>query len=56
MSMEKQKRKERSGNGQSNQKMMSFRIDVDNVAYLMEQANKGRTVNEALKLFRHFNH
>lgn len=51
----RQLRKERATNGQSSQKMMSFRIDADNVAYLKEQANQGRTVNDALRRWRQVN-
>ena len=30
------------------QKMMSFRLDIDNIEYLNTKANKGRFINELL--------
>lgn len=43
-----QQRKERAANGGSTQKMMSFRIDGENVAFLESVQNKGRLVNRLL--------
>lgn len=35
--------------GERTQKMMSFRLDADLVAYLSAWANKGRLINELLR-------
>lgn len=45
----KQVRKERSANGQCSSKMMSFRIDSENVEFLNLQSNKGRLINDLLR-------
>lgn len=47
--VQKQVRKQRAANGCATSKMMSFRIDADNVKYLESVPNKGRTVNDALR-------
>lgn len=41
-------RKSRSKNGERGQKMMSFRVDVDNLGWLESQTNKGRYINELI--------
>lgn len=41
-------RKARSKNGERGQKMMSFRVDNENAAWLELQANKGRYINELI--------
>ena len=41
-------RKARSKNGERGQKMMSFRVDVDNLEWLESQPNKGRYINELI--------
>lgn len=46
---QKQERKKRAANGAASSKMMSFRIDADNVIFLNSVSNKGRTVNDALR-------
>lgn len=42
-------RKKRSPNGACTSKMMSFRIDAENVAFLALQRNKGGLVNHLLR-------
>lgn len=44
----KQERKKRAANGGASSKMMSFRIDAENVAFLEGVSNKGRLVNQLL--------
>lgn len=44
----KLQRKERAANGGSSQKMMSFRIDAENVMFLEQVQNKGRLINRLL--------
>lgn len=52
--LQKQQRKKRAANGAAASKMMSFRIDSDNVQRLNEVPNKGRLVNELLaEYFQH---
>lgn len=46
--LQKQQRKERAANGKCTSKMMSFRIDADNVAFLEDVPNKGRLINNLL--------
>lgn len=41
-------RKEYAAAGSRSQKMMSFRVDLDNVEWLEAQANKGRYINELI--------
>lgn len=41
-------RKARSKNGERGQKMMSFRVDNENAAWLTQQANKGRYINDLI--------
>lgn len=47
--LNKQVRKERAANGQCSSKMMSFRIDAENVEFLNLQSNKGRLINDLLR-------
>lgn len=46
--LQKQQRKKRAANGAAASKMMSFRIDADNVKRLDDVPNKGRLINELL--------
>lgn len=46
--LQKQQRKKRAANGAAASKMMSFRIDADNVKHLDDVPNKGRLINELL--------
>lgn len=41
-------RKARSKNGERAQKMMSFRVDNENAAWLEKQMNKGRYINDLI--------
>lgn len=41
-------RKARSKNGERGQKMMSFRVDNENAAWLELQTNKGRYINDLI--------
>lgn len=41
-------RKERAKNGERTQKMMAFRVDLDNLEWLEQQANKGRYLNDLI--------
>lgn len=50
--LQKQQRKERAANGKCTSKMMSFRIDADNVVFLEEFPNKGRLINNLLYQLR----
>lgn len=45
---QKQQRKKRAANGGVTSKMMSFRIDAENVKFLDGVPNKGRLVNQLL--------
>ena len=45
-------RKPYSPKGERGQKLMSFRIDLENLEWLEHQTNKGRAINEALKYYR----
>lgn len=38
-----------SKHGEHTQKMMSFRLDLDNEQHLAKEANKGRLINELLR-------
>lgn len=54
---EKKDKKERvrkayAPKGERGQRMMSFRIDLENADWLEGQANKGRAVNEAIAEYR----
>ena len=42
-------RKARSKNGERGQKMMSFRVDVENLEWLESQTNKGRYINDLIE-------
>lgn len=41
-------RKQRSKNGERAQKMMSFRVDNENLEWLLKQENKGRYLNQLI--------
>lgn len=41
-------RKAYAAKGERSQKMMSFRIDYENVEWLEHQDNKGRTINNLI--------
>ena len=45
-------RKAYSPKGERGQKLISFRIDLENLEWLECQANKGRAINEALEYYR----
>lgn len=47
--MEELNRKKRSKNGECTSKMMSFRIDGENVEFLNDVQNKGRLINRLLE-------
>lgn len=49
---QKQERKQRSANGECASKMMSFRIDGENVEFLAKVSNKGRLINNLLAKYR----
>ena len=40
--------------GQANQKMISFRLDLDNELWLNTQPNKGRYINDLIRADRLF--
>lgn len=42
-------RKARAKNGERGQKMMSFRVDNANLAWLEQQPNKGRYINDLIE-------
>lgn len=44
----KQERKSGRVNGNVTQKVFSFRLDVEHLAWLDEQPNKGRYINELI--------
>lgn len=41
-------RREYAAKGSRSQKMMTFRIDYENIAYLESKVNKGRFINDLL--------
>ena len=41
-------RKEYSADGTRGQKMMAFRLDLENIEYLNTKANKGRFINNLI--------
>lgn len=41
-------RREYAKRGERNQKMMSFRVDLDNIEWLESRENKGRYINELI--------
>lgn len=41
-------RREYAAKGSRSQKMMTFRIDYENIEYLESKVNKGRFINELL--------
>lgn len=41
-------RKVYAARGERAQKMMSFRVDIDNMEWLAQQANKGRYINNLI--------
>lgn len=45
-------RREYSSKGSRSQKMMSFRLDLENIEYLNTKANKGRFINELIATAR----
>lgn len=45
-------RKSYSPKGERGQKLISFRIDLENLEWLECQANKGRAINRALEHYR----
>lgn len=47
--MNGQTRKAKAPRGQRSQKMVSFRIDIENIEWLDKQPNKGRAINEAIR-------
>lgn len=49
--LRKQQRKKRAANGGATSKMMSFRLDDENVKFLRDVPNKGRLINELLKRY-----
>ena len=42
-------RKAYSADGERGQKMMSFRLDIENIEYLNTKPNKGRYINDLIK-------
>lgn len=46
---ETQKRRQYAPKGERSGKMMSFRIDFENIFYLKKAANKGRLINRLIK-------
>ena len=48
-----QPRKQYAKRGEKSSKMLSFRIDADNLAWLNTQANKGRVINDLIAKARH---
>lgn len=47
-----QERKKYAPDGQRSQKMMTFKIDFENVEWLNQFSNKGRYINELLEADR----
>ena len=45
-------RKQYTAKGERGQKMMSFRLDLENESWLEHQRNKGRYLNELIKADR----
>lgn len=41
-------RKEYTARGEASQKMMSFRLDIENIEYLNTKPNKGRYINDLI--------
>ena len=41
-------RREYAKRGERNQKMMSFRVDLDNIEWLESRENKGRYINQLI--------
>ena len=41
-------RREYASKGSRSQKMMTFRLDLENIEYLNTKANKGRFINELI--------
>ena len=44
----KQVRKQYSKNGERGQKMVTFRLDLENEGWLQQQPNKGRYINNLI--------
>lgn len=49
LNKEKQQRKKYAKDGESRQKMMSFRLDYESRLILEQVANKGRLINDLIK-------
>lgn len=45
-------RKAYTARGEQSQRMMSFRLDVENIEYLRTKPNKGRFINELIAAAR----
>lgn len=45
-------RREYSARGKASQKMMSFRLDIENIEYLNTKPNKGRYINDLISADR----
>ena len=45
-------RREYASKGSRSQKMMAFRLDLENIEYLNTKANKGRFINELIATAR----
>lgn len=45
-------RREYASKGNRSQKMMAFRLDLENIDYLNTKANKGRFINELIATAR----
>lgn len=45
-------RREYASKGTRSQKMMAFRLDLENIEYLNTKANKGRFINELIATAR----
>lgn len=43
-----QARKRYARSGERSQKMVTFRLDIENAAWLSQQPNKGRYINELI--------
>lgn len=50
--MNGQTRKAKAPRGQRSQKMVSFRVDNENLEWLEKQPNKGRAINELISKAR----
>ena len=50
--MKVRQRKEYAAKGERSQKMISFRCDNDNIAWLEQKPNKGRYINDLIRVDR----